>query len=82
MMFQVKVSIAEAPATLSDRMEAMRVWLDERRCEPTSFRYTSRHYAIVCRVDFPAEADAAEFACAFDGKLIGQPTAALIATFR
>ena len=69
-MFQVEIPIAEDGA-LSDRMEKMRTWLDERRFEPATFRYTFIHQGIVCRVDFPIEAEAAEFATAFDGKLIG-----------
>jgi hypothetical protein len=76
-MFQVKIAILDDHTVLSDRMEAMRIWLDERRCEPTSFRYGFLHHAIVCRVDFPAEAEALEFANAFNGELIGGSPAAI-----
>ena len=76
-MFQVKIAIADDQIALSDRMEAMRIWLDERRCEPTLFRYAFAHHLTVCRVDFPAEVDALEFANAFDGELMGGSAAAI-----
>jgi hypothetical protein len=69
-MFQVEICIAEDSA-LSDGMEKMRTWLDEHHFEPAIFRYAFVHQGIVCRVDFPVEAEAAAFAGAFEGKLVG-----------
>jgi hypothetical protein len=70
MLYQVEIRLVE-DSILSERMEAMRLWLDERHFEPTTFRYAFAHQAIVFRVDFPIELEAAEFAIAFDGKLVG-----------
>lgn len=67
-MFQVEIRIAEDTA-LSDRMEKMRTWLDERRFEPATFRFSFANPGIICRIDFPLEAEAAAFAAAFEGKL-------------
>ena len=69
-MFQVEIQVPDE-APLPDRMEQMRTWLDERRYEPATFRYTFCSGAILFRVDFPVEAEANEFATAFGGKLVG-----------
>jgi hypothetical protein len=70
-MFRVKISIPDDRHALSDRMVAIRIWLDARQCEHASFRYAFKNDVIVCQVDFPAEAEAVEFANAFEGELIG-----------
>ena len=67
-MFQVEIRIAEDGA-LSERMEKMRTWLDQSRCEPATFRFSFANPGIICRVDFPIETEAAAFATAFEGKL-------------
>jgi len=67
-MFQVEVRVADGSA-LPDRMEKMRIWLDERHFEPATFRYSFIPNGILFRIDFPAEAEATEFATAFDGSL-------------
>jgi hypothetical protein len=69
-MFQVEIRVPEDSA-LSDRMEEMRMWLDERHFEPANFRYSFGLPGIVCRVDFPVEQEATAFAGAFEGKLVG-----------
>ena len=74
-MFQVEVPVPEENS-LPERMEKMRTWLDERRYEPATFRYSFTGSGILFRVDFPVEAEAAEFATAFRGTLLrGSPTA-------
>jgi hypothetical protein len=73
-MFQVKVSITDDSASiervLTDRMEAMRIWISERRFEPATFRYQFEHPTIACLVYFPIETEAAGFAKAFDGEMV------------
>ena len=72
-MFQVEIRISD-DTTLSDRMEQMRTWLDQRHFEPATFRYAFTHHGFVCPVDFPVEAEAAAFATAFNGRLVsGSP---------
>jgi hypothetical protein len=68
-MFQVSISISER-TTLAGRMDAMRVWLDQQRFEPATFRYSLTLQAIDCRVDFAIETEATAFAEAFDGKVV------------
>jgi hypothetical protein len=68
-MFEVTIRIAHDSAVLSERMGAMRTWLDERRFEPAAFRHTFGHDTIVCCVDFTVETEAEAFAAAFDGKV-------------
>jgi hypothetical protein len=63
-MFQIEVHIDD----IGFRMEQMWVWLDQRRFEPTTFRYEFAPHGIICRVDFSIEAEAAAFATAFEGK--------------
>ena len=76
MLYQVEIRLVD-DSILSESMEAMRLWLDERRFEPAIFRYAFGQKAIVFHVDFPVELEAAEFATAFGGKLVrgGSPMA-------
>jgi len=66
-MFSVESVIREE--ALARTMETMRTWLDHKRCEPATFRYTFTASGIVFRVDFQVERNAVEFAKAFDGKM-------------
>jgi len=75
-MFQVDIPIPDG-VTLSDRMEEMRTWLNQRRFEPATFRYAFAPHGIVWQVDFPVEAEAAAFATAFEGKLVTGSSVAL-----
>jgi len=68
-MFPVEVSLAERDK-LVETIEAMRTWLDHKRFEPAVFRYSFAHSWILFQVDFVIEAEAAEFARAFGGKLV------------
>jgi hypothetical protein len=51
-------------------MTRMRTWLDSRRFEPAVFRYEHAREAVVIRVDFTVEEEAAAFAREFGGKLL------------
>ncbi len=52
---------------LSTQMAAMRVWLDERRFEPSSFSCHDSAAGVLVRVDFKAAAEADAFARHFSG---------------
>jgi hypothetical protein len=52
---------------LPDIMKAMRIWLGERRYEPTAFDYVFSGSGTLVRMQFKEEAEAAEFAQAFAG---------------
>ena len=54
----------------ADEMTRMRTWLDSRRFEPAVFRYDHVDGAVVIRVDFTVEEEAAAFAREFGGKLL------------
>ena len=49
-------------------MTAMREWLDHRRFEPSTFRYTFSARGILFEVDFAVEAEAVAFAREFGGR--------------
>ena len=52
-MFSVEIRIDERDeAALTARMTAMRQWLDHRRVEPSTFRYTFISPGIVFRINF------------------------------
>ena len=57
-------------ADFAAEMTRMRIWLDSRRFEPAVFRYEHVDGAVVIRVDFAIEEEAAAFAREFDGKLL------------
>ena len=50
-------------------MEKMRTWLDQRRFEPATFRFSFANPGIIYGIDFPVETEAAAFATAFEGRL-------------
>jgi hypothetical protein len=62
--------IRAAEADFAAEMTRMRTWLDGRRFEPAVFRYDPVDGAVVIRVDFSVEAEAAAFAREFGGKLL------------
>jgi hypothetical protein len=71
-LFPVGIPLDEPDEeALTSRMNAMREWLDHRRVEPSTFRYTFTATGILFQVDFSAEADAAAFAREFGGRLPG-----------
>ena len=56
--------------SFAEEMTRMRTWLDSRRFEPAVFRYDHVAGAVVIRVDFTVENEAAAFALEFGGKLL------------
>jgi hypothetical protein len=67
-VFPVEICVADE--NLAAIMAAMREWLDHRRFEPTTFRYTFSPRGLVVRVDFSAEAEASAFATEFAGRVV------------
>ena len=64
---EVRVSADE----LSHAMENMRMWLDDHKVSPTSFRYDREaDDTVVVTLTFADEAAANAFANAFNGKLV------------
>jgi hypothetical protein len=54
-------------------MAEMRNWLDHNRVEPALFRLTMVPEGVVFRLDFTNASDAAGFAKALKGQVIGEP---------
>lgn len=54
---------------LPTQMAAMRVWLDERRVEPSSFSCRDSGTGVVVRVDFRVADEATAFARHFSGRV-------------
>jgi hypothetical protein len=79
-MTKVAVRIVDDNA-LSDVLAKMREWLDRLQYQPTTFRYTFAAPCILCTIEFAREAEAAEFAQAFDGRILA-PTAGPPAAIR
>ncbi|HEY3912185.1 MAG TPA: hypothetical protein VGM07_20190 [Stellaceae bacterium] len=52
---------------LSTQMAAMRMWLDERGVEPSSFSCRDSGGEVIVRVDFRVTDEAAAFARRFSG---------------
>lgn len=71
-MFPVAINIADEDA-LIEKMTAMREWLDHRRFEPSTFRYTFVLSGILFQVDFASQTQAAAFASEFGGRAIAAP---------
>ncbi len=55
------------PHELSGTMAAMRIWLDERRFEPSSFTYNDFGDRVLVRVEFKIAEEANAFARCFGG---------------
>ena len=70
------VTIPIAESDLPGRMMAMRAWLDHQRFEPYTFRYTPNAWKDgAFRVEFKFEHEAAAFAEAFGGRVVGESNA-------
>lgn len=54
---------------LSGAMAEMRMWLDERRCEPSGFSCRDEARGVVVRVNFRASGEAEAFASRFSGHI-------------
>jgi hypothetical protein len=70
-VFPVVIRIREqSEEALTARMDAMREWLDHRRIEPSTFRYTFESRGLVFQVDFKLASEAVAFANEFGGRVI------------
>jgi hypothetical protein len=65
------VEIRLKPSELSKQMVAMRVWLDERRFEPSGFACRDSEYGVLVSLEFRIARHAEEFAERFDGRASG-----------
>jgi len=54
---------------LPDIMKVMRLWLDQRKCQPKAFDYVISGTGTLVRMEFEHEAEAADFAEAFAGQV-------------
>jgi hypothetical protein len=68
MLYTVEVHLVDRDLVAS--MTDMRTWLDNKRCEPDTFRYTTSGANVVLRVEFKRAEEAASFADAFAGRLL------------
>ena len=70
-MFPVEIAIHDPDeSVLTERMKQMREWLDHRRFEPSTFRYTFTSPGILICVEFKAEVEAAAFCTEFGGRAL------------
>ena len=69
MLYTVEVRLIGRDLTPS--MSEMRTWLDHHRFEPDAFRHSRGGAGITFRVEFKHADEAAAFAEAFDGRVIG-----------
>ena len=72
MLHAITVPIADGQ--LGPLMAKMRTWLDDRRYEPTTFRYQLGGERTVIYVEFKIEAEARAFAETFKGELVSSAT--------
>ena len=66
------VDIRMQPGDLSRQMSTMRVWLDERRFEPSTFSCRDTDCGMLVSVEFKISREAAAFAEHFDGQANGR----------
>ena len=66
------VDIRMQPGDLSQQMSAMRVWLDERRFEPSTFYCRDTDCGMLVSVEFKVPREAEAFAEHFDGRTNGR----------
>ena len=70
-MFSVEIRMHDSDEkAVTAKMNSMREWLDHRRFEPSTFRYTSEPAGLFFRVDFKVETEATTFANAFGGRVL------------
>ena len=74
---QYIVEVRVSGRDLVDSMAEMRTWLDHQRIEPHGFRHCRDSARIIIHIDFNSEPDVIGFARAFDGRMVGAPTAIL-----
>ena len=66
------VEVRHGGEALAGPMAEMRDWLDARRIAPKLFKMSVHSNGIVFRLEFATAADAADFAAAFHGNVVGQ----------
>ena len=71
------VEIRLAQADLRDKMNAMRMWLDERRFEPSTFASQVSGSVMCLSVTFRSAEEAKAFAVQFSGRINSLPSAEL-----
>ena len=71
------VEIRLAQADLRDKMNAMRMWLDERRFEPSTFASHVNGSVMCLSVSFRSVEEARAFAAQFSGRVNSLPSAGL-----
>jgi hypothetical protein len=64
-MHQIQISMNDFG--LATEMRRMRRWLDDRRFEPSAFRYEQRRDYVLVLVAFAAQHEASAFAAHFNG---------------
>lgn len=65
------VEIRLQPSELSEQMAAMRIWLDERRVEASSFACRDSESCVLLSLEFKIASHAEEFAQRFAGRASG-----------
>jgi hypothetical protein len=65
-MFAVDIRVEQGD--LSRQMSAMRIWLDERRFEPSTFSCRDTDNGVLVCVEFKVPREAEAFAEHFDGR--------------
>jgi hypothetical protein len=63
------VEINLEPGELCEQMAAMRIWLDNRRWEPSTFSCRSDGLGVLLRIDFKIEEEGEAFARQFGGRM-------------
>lgn len=63
---------------LASRLAEMRAWLDEKRFEPSTFRYLQREAELLIRVSFKVGDEARAFALKFGGFLHSPPASEMV----
>jgi hypothetical protein len=69
-MYAVNVHVEQRD--LSRQMSAMRIWLDERRFEPSTFSCRDTDHGMLVSVEFKVPREAEAFAVQFDGRANGR----------
>jgi hypothetical protein len=74
-MYGVDINVQSGD--LSRQMSAMRIWLDERRFEPSTFSCRDTDRGVLVCVEFKVPREAEAFAEHFDGRANGRSGADL-----
>jgi hypothetical protein len=62
------IEIVFGAGEFSHQLQQMRLWLDERHCEPSRFDYVCGDHDVVIHLHFKADDDAEAFAKKFAGQ--------------